>query len=99
MCLCRKKRTPALRADEAEGRAVQFIQGFGGKVERSEVDGPITVVVLKGTPLVDTDLKQIAALKALRVLSLQGTRVTDAGLKELSAFKELKELDLRATKV
>src|SRR4051794_7114473 len=90
---------PALRGDEVEDKAVQFIQGLGGKVDRATFDGPITLVVLKGTRAGDGDLKPLAVLKALRVLSLDGTAVTDAGLKELAALKQLHELDLTGTKV
>ena len=54
---------PAANADEAEDRAVTFVQGFGGKVDRSAVDGPVTVVALKDAPVTDGDLKQLAPLK------------------------------------
>ena len=44
--------------------------------------------------MTDTGLKELTALKQLKILDLTQTKVTDAGLKELAALKNLTDLDL-----
>ena len=44
--------------------------------------------------MTDADLKELVALKSLRVLWLARTNVSDMGLKDLAAVKSLRELSL-----
>ena len=91
----------SLRADEAEGKAVQAIGKLGGLVTRDEkAQGkPVVWVRLDFTQVTDADLKELAALKQLQRLELMGTRVTDAGLKDLAPLTQLQALYLRGTEV
>jgi Leucine-rich repeat (LRR) protein len=47
----------------------------------------------------DADVKNLAGMKDLQVLSLWGTKVTDVGLKELAGLKNLQQLSLQGTGV
>ena len=91
----------AVRADEAEDKAVQAIEKLGGKVTRDEkaVGRPVVEVDLFNRQVADADLKELAQLKQLQSLNLHCTEVTDAGLKELAALKQLQSLNLVGTKV
>jgi Leucine-rich repeat (LRR) protein len=53
----------------------------------------------RATSVGDADLKHLAGMKDLQMLSLWGTKVTDAGLKELAGLKNLQHLSLQATTV
>ena len=91
-----------VRADDAEDKAVAFVEKLGGKVTRDEKapGKPVVTVFLSGSKKVtDADLKELAALKNLTTLDLIGTEVTDAGLKELATLKNLTTLNLGFTKV
>jgi Leucine Rich repeat len=92
---------PTTKADDAEDKAVQFIEKLGGSVVRDEkVDSkPVVEVCLQGTLFADADMKELAALKSLEALDLCATRFTDDGLAELTAFKRLQVLNLSCTKV
>ena len=74
-----------VRADDAEDKAVAFVEKLGGKVTRDDkLPGkPVTTLDLVGTKMTDAGLKELAALKSLSSLNLTGTKVTDAGEKEL----------------
>jgi hypothetical protein len=88
--------------DEAEGQAVMAVENLGGTVVGDESDPakPVIEVNLSDTPVTNTGLKQLAALKRLKSLKLNNCKgVTDAGLVELAALKELKELVISRTKV
>jgi hypothetical protein len=54
---------------------------------------------LRGTPLTDQGLAQLASLPALRILDLTETRVTDAGLEALSGCSGLVYLNLFGTSI
>ena len=100
------------RADEDEDRAVQLIEEMGGKAIRDfkQPGEPVVRVefLIRGYAtfersdcivakrLGDGDLKCLAGLKQLRVLSLAGSGVGDDGLKTLADLKlpQLRELDL-----
>jgi|SRR5579883_2826069 len=80
LCLC-----SPLRADDAEDKAVAFVEKLGGTATRDEKapGKPITVVNLIGTKVTDAGLKELATLKNLNTFYLGETQATDAGLKEL----------------
>ena len=73
------------RADEAEDKAVAFVEKLGGTVGRNvQAPGkPVLTVSLRLKPVTDAGLKELAPLKNLTWLNLRETKVTDAGLKEL----------------
>jgi hypothetical protein len=73
-CLC-----SSVRADEAEDKAVAFVQKLGGKVTRAAYGPgkPVVAVGLRQTQVTNAGLKELTA----RDLSL--TQVTDAAVKEL----------------
>ena len=83
-------------AAENEDNAIRFIQDLGGKFRRDEKlpGSPIIEVDLIRTDVTDADLKELAQLKRLRILSLYGRRVTGVGLKALADLGELSSLDL-----
>src|SRR5262245_30270086 len=97
-----------LRADDAEGLAVQAVQDLGGTVtrERVMIDGrakdAVTGVDLAhrhtARTITDADLKPLAAFQHLRSLNLRGSKVTAAGLKVLTACKGLRSLDLTSAR-
>ncbi len=89
------------RADDAEDKAVAFVEKLGGKVTRDEKapGKPVVGVDLGGTAVTDAGLKELAPLKSLTTLELSVTQVTDAGLKELAPLKNLTTLNLSETKV
>ena len=80
LCLC-----SAGRADDAEDKAVAFVEKLGGKVTRDEKapGKPVITVSLNDTKVTDAGLKELATLKNLTTLDLGFTKVTDAGVKEL----------------
>ena len=74
-----------LRADDAEDKAVAFVEELGGEVTRAEKTPgrPVITVSLWQTQRTDAELKALAPVKNLTSLNLSDTHVTDAGLKEL----------------
>lgn len=93
--------TGAADAD-ADKKLVTLVEKHFGKVERDEDQPgkPITYVELGSSEdLTDADLKVIAQVKTIQVLSLYKTKVTDAGLKELASLTALTTLTLDDTKV
>ena len=91
----------AARADDAEDKAVAFVEKLNGSLSRDEKapGKPVVEVRLSGTKVTDAGLKELAALTKLTRLFLFKTPVTDAGLKELAPLKALTKLDLDDTKV
>ena len=91
------------RADDAEDKAVAFVEKLGGKVTRDQKQPgkPVVGVSLSFTKVkvTDADLKELAAFKNLSVLALYMTGVTDRGMTELTTFKTLTRLTLGSTKV
>jgi internalin A len=90
-----------IRADDAEDKAVAFVEKLGGVVTRDDkLPGkPVVKVNLADTNVTDAGLKELAPLKNLTILYLNETKVTDAGLKELAPLKNLTWLNLRDTQV
>ena len=84
------------RADEAEDKAIAFVEKLRGKVTRDNSDpgNPVVTVSLDGSRVTDGELKQLLDINGLTVLNLSNTRVTDAGMKELAAFQNLTTLIL-----
>jgi len=75
----------ASRADDAEDKAVAFVEKVGGKVTRDEkMPGkPVVTLSLNDRRITDAGLKELAPLTNLTELNLFGTKVTDAGVREL----------------
>jgi internalin A len=92
---------PVVRADEAEDKAVAFVEKLGGKVERDDKKAgkPVVGASLIGTKVGDADLTELSGLQHLQTLDLGSTDVADAGLKWLAGLQQLKELYLNITKV
>jgi internalin A len=90
-----------LCADDAEDKAVAFVEKLGGRVARDEkLPGkPVNGVQLSFSAVTDAGLKELAPLQNLTRLGLDSTKVTDAGLKELVTLKNLQELYLYHTQV
>ena len=90
LCLCASS-----RADDAEDKAVAFVEKLGGEVTRDKKapGKPVIAVTLSGTEVTDAGLKELAALKNLTTLHLGHTQVTDAGLKELQQALPRCEID------
>ena len=88
-------------ADDAEDKAVAFVEKLRGRVTRDEnaPGKPVITVNLGGTTVTDAGLKELAGLKSLSTLYLDSTKVTDAGVKELAGLKNLTALDLFNTQV
>ena len=76
------------RADDAEDKAVAFVEKLSGTVTRDEKapGKPVIAVDLRGRKLTDAGLKELTNLKNLTTLNLAGTQVTDVGLRELTAL-------------
>ncbi len=93
--------TVAVRADDAEDKAVEFVEKLKGSVIRdvSLPGKPVFSVRLLGPQVTDAALKELVAFKNLTVLMLIKTQVTDAGLEELAGLKKLDKLILNSTKV
>ena len=94
--------SPAMgRADDAEDKAVAFVEKLGGKCYRDEtVKGkPIVAVILARTKATDGDLREFTALKRISTLDLEDTQVTDVGAKELAKLTSITELVLTGTRV
>ena len=89
------------RAEEGEDKAIHVIRKLGGRVARDERarGKPVIRVNLGFTKMTDAGLRELAALKRLKVLYLHRTKVTDAGLKDLAGFGHLEKLYLGATRV
>jgi hypothetical protein len=68
----------------------------GGKAASDEL---IATIILKGEPVTDAGLKELAALPGLETLRLDQTAVTDEGLKAVGTLQGLRELDLQSTAV
>lgn len=89
------------RADDAEFKAVTFVQSMGGTVLRDNLASgqPVIEADLYGTPTTDAGLKQLTGLARLQRLDLSYTKVTDAGMKELARLGQLQVLALAGTKI
>ena len=90
----------ALRADDAEDKAIEFVKKIHGKVTRNEqVPGKPVLTIDLRAKVTDAGLKELAPLQNLVSLDIGLTKVTDAGVKELTALKNLNTLYLCSTKV
>jgi hypothetical protein len=90
-----------VRADDAEDKAVAFVEKLGGTVERDEKapGKPVVTVNFASTQVTDEGMKDLKELRNLSSLVLRRTQVTDSGLKELKELKCLSMLDLCGTPV
>lgn len=88
-------------ANDAEDKAVKFVEGLKGTVRRHDTKSgkQVGFVDLRDTKVTDADLKELAPLTGLEELQLTGTQVTDDGLKHLAPLKNLTILDLSNTQV
>src|SRR5579883_842571 len=82
----------AARADDDEEKAVAVLVKLGGGFLRdgSQPGNHVTRVIFAGQKLSGTDLRAMAPLQHLTVLTLVGTSVSDEDLKELAAFPNLR---------
>src|SRR5262245_15342044 len=97
----RVNREDAPPNESAEEKAIRFVEGLGGRVERdnSKPGKPVTAVYMR-SKATNAELKELANFKHLTVLSLQlCARITDAGFAELAPLTNLTTLDLGYTKV
>jgi hypothetical protein len=99
-CLVLASSAPA-RADDAENRAVAFVEKLGGRVARDDTKPgkPVVEVRLNLSEITDAGLRELAPFKSLTTLHLGDTQVTDAGLKDAAALRNLAKLDLSYTAV
>src|SRR5688572_13762631 len=84
------------RADDAEDKAVAFVEKLGGTVTRDEKQPgkPVVSVNLRYRKVTDAGVKELAVFKNLTTLHLNRTGVTDAGVKELAPLTNLTTLYL-----
>jgi len=88
-------------ADDAEAKAVAFVEKLGGTVIRDDkAEGkPVRDVYLIGAAVTDKELKGLKDIKTLQTLNLMNNAVTDKGLIELKEIKGLQTLNLSVNKV
>ncbi len=67
--------------------------------ELDKVKNNIVSLSLNKMPVIDTDLKQIAAFKNLRRLNLSFTKITGASLSQLKNLADLRQLSVSGTTV
>ena len=72
----------------------QWIEDAGGAVVR-DAQGRITGVDLRGTWIVDSDLRKLNQLPELNTLDLSLTHITDQGIQEIKSLPGIVELNLR----
>src|SRR4051794_41039998 len=86
------------RADDKatdEEKVIARIEKLRGAVKRDDkLPGkPVVEVDLRGSPVGDGDLKQLAVFKSLSVLRVSGAmNISDQGLKEIAALANLQTL-------
>jgi len=85
------KGLPLTHLDFRDSPAVSDLSALAGM--------KLTSLDCRATSVGDADLKHLAGMNDLQMLSLWGTKVTDAGLKELAGLKNLQHLSLQTTKV
>jgi hypothetical protein len=73
----------ALRVLRENNLLQAYHQAFGKGYARPRSAAEIDRLFLHDTPVTDAGLKELAGLKALRLLLLRGTKVTDRGVAEL----------------
>ena len=80
-CLVLGSWAPA-RADDAEDKAIAFVEERYGQVTRDDTrpGKPVTGVRLLNAKVTDTDIKVLVGLKNLSELDLGLTKVSDAGI-------------------
>src|SRR5262245_36968868 len=87
--------------DEAEAKAVRFVEKVGGTVARDpkQKGNPVLGVNLSAKKVLDEDLKDLVGLTSLQTLDVSFTPLTDAGLKDLARLGQLQTLTLTGTKI
>ena len=78
----------AMKLKDKAARAIEKLGGGVGR-DKKTPGKPVTVVILIGTPVTDSGLKELAAFKQLKQLLLDLTEVSDAGMKELAGSQQL----------
>ena len=83
-------------ADEAEDRAIIFVEkSFGFVIRDEEARGkPVVTVLLDRPAQKEVELKELAPFVKLTNLDLTDVEVTEAGVVELAQFKNLTRLTL-----
>jgi len=89
------------RADDAEDKAIAFVEKLKGSVTRGNMlpGQPIVRAYLSDTNVTDEGLKEHAPLTRLSILDLSQTGITDKGLKKLANLSDLCKLSLSDTRV
>jgi serine/threonine protein kinase len=80
-------------------RALATLEKIGARLKRDVPSGKIIEVDLSGTAVTDSELRELAPLKAVQVLNLKRTAVSDAGLKQIASLRNLRRLELANTQV
>jgi hypothetical protein len=90
---------PAGKPATPQNLALAEIERLHGRAVIDREGGRLLSVNLRGTLVTDDDLRVLAGVKGLRVLSLNGTQITDAGLVHLRRLTDLEVLDLGLTRI
>lgn len=90
----------ALRASQAAGNPIGYIEALGGNVDRDDLkpDKPVVGLVL-GNKFASDDLAYLKQFPRLERLRIIGADITDARLAQLSHLLRLTVLSLDATKI
>jgi hypothetical protein len=90
-----------VRADDAEDKAVKFVEKLGGQVFRDnkQPGKPVVHVGLAGAKITAAEMKELAAFKNLATLAMPGATVASGGFKELAPLKNLTKLILYGSPV
>src|SRR5215204_1918514 len=80
-------------AEVKGGGDTQWIEDAGGAVTR-DAQGRVTGVDLRGTWVIDTDLRKLNQLPDLNTLDLSLTHITDQGMQELKNLPGIVDLNL-----
>lgn len=93
--------TSSTMAQEGTDKAVNSIQGAGGRIMQIAADSPDLEVSfhLTETTVNDDVLKHLPHAGNIIWLNLRGTKVSDAGLQNIGKLKNLKKLHLELTEV
>ena len=88
------KKSPAPKVADDDADAVAAIKDLTDKI-RTDGNGNIIDIDLRGKTISDADLEPIGKLKKLRALRLAGTPISDASLETVGKIQSLEDLDLR----
>jgi internalin A len=85
--------TTSLYSADLRPSATQWVEDLGGSVTKN-AQGRITGVNLRGTWVVDSDLRNLNDLPDLTTLDLSLTHITDQGMQEIKDLKGITDLSL-----